>query len=106
MIDSQGKIFRPPPKEASARELAGKAISPGVVQGKAKVLHRADEKPLLPGEILVARAVDPGWTPLFISAGGIILEVGGALQHGVVVTREYGMPCVSGLERANGDWLS
>ncbi len=53
-----------------------------------------------PGEILVARATDPGWTPLFINARGIILEIGGALQHGAVVAREYGIPCVSGLDGA------
>ena len=66
-------------------ELVGVPISAGVVQGTVKVLHRADEKKLLPGEILVTRATDPGWTPLFIHAGGIILEIGGALQHGAVV---------------------
>jgi len=43
---------------------------------------------------------DPGWTPLFINAKGIILEIGGALQHGAVVAREYGIPCVSGLDDA------
>ena len=43
---------------------------------------------------------DPGWTPLFLNAGGIILEVGGMLQHGALVAREYGKPCVSGLENA------
>jgi phosphoenolpyruvate synthase/pyruvate phosphate dikinase len=98
IIDSRGKIFYPPRKEAAAGELVGTPISPGVVQGKVKVFQFATEKRLLPGEILVTRATDPGWTPLFISAGGIILEIGGALQHGAVVAREYGLPCVSGLE--------
>ena len=75
-------------------------ISPGVVQGRVKVFRHATDKQLLPGEILVARATDPGWTPLFINARGIILEIGGALQHGAVVAREYGIPCVSGLDDA------
>ena len=48
----------------------------------------------------MARAADPGWTPLFINAAGIILEVGGVLQHGAVVAREYGIPCVSGVDDA------
>jgi pyruvate,water dikinase len=100
VIDSRGKIYHPPRKEAAAGELAGVSISPGVVRGRVKVLHRADEKPLLPGEILVTRATDPGWTPLFIHAGGIVLEIGGVLQHGAVVAREYGIPCVSGLAGA------
>jgi pyruvate,water dikinase len=100
VIDSRGRIYAPPRQEAGPGELAGVSISPGVVQGRVKVLHHANEKPLLPGEILVTRATDPGWTPLFIHAGGIILEIGGALQHGAVVAREYGVPCVSGLTGA------
>lgn len=39
-----------------------------------------------------------GWTPLFINAGGIVLEVGGLLQHGALVAREYGKPCIAGIE--------
>jgi pyruvate,water dikinase len=97
VIDSRGKIYYPPRKETAPGELAGVPISPGIVQGRVKVFHRANEKELLPGEILVTRATDPGWTPLFINARGIILEIGGALQHGAVVAREYGIPCVSGL---------
>ena len=79
-------------------ELAGHPISPGVVRGPVKVLHTPDEKPLLPGEILVARATDPGWTPLFVNAAAVILEVGGVMQHGALVAREYGKPCVAGVE--------
>jgi len=100
VIDSRGKIYYPPRKAAADGELSGVPISPGVVQGRVKVLQFASEKKLLPGEILVARATDPGWTPLFINARGIILEIGGALQHGAVVAREYGIPCVSGLDDA------
>ncbi len=98
IIDSRGKILRPPKKEAGEGELVGEPISPGVIRGKVKVLHRPDEKPILPGDILVTQATDPGWTPLFINAGGIILEVGGLLQHGALVAREYGKPCVAGIE--------
>jgi pyruvate,water dikinase len=100
VIDSRGKILRPPRKKAREGELVGDPISPGTVLGRAKVLHQPDEKPVLPGEILVTRTTDPGWTPLFLNAAGIILEVGGMLQHGALVAREYGKPCVSGLEKA------
>jgi len=62
--------------------------------------YRQHEKLLLPEEILVARATDPGWTPLFLNAGGIILEVGGIFQHGALVAREYCKPCVAGIENA------
>lgn len=97
VIDSRGRTYFPPRKESSEGELVGESISPGIVQGQAKVLHHADEKKILPGEILVTRATDPGWTPLFINAGGVVLEVGGPLQHGAIVAREYGIPCVSGI---------
>jgi pyruvate,water dikinase len=100
IVDSRGKILRPPKKEAGEGELVGEPISPGIVRGKIKVLHEPDEKPVLPGEILVARTTDPGWTPLFLNAGGIVLEVGGMLQHGALVAREYGKPCVAGIESA------
>lgn len=100
VIDSRGKIYYPSCPSGAARVLMGVPISPGVVQGRVKILHYASEKKLLPGEILVARATDPGWTPLFINARGILLEIGGALQHGAVVAREYGIPCVSGLDEA------
>ncbi len=110
IIDSRGKIYYPPRQAAADGELSGVPISPGVVQGRVKVLHNAAEKQLHPGEILVARATDPGWTPLFINAKGIILEIGGALQHGAVVAREYGIPCVSGVDDVtsllqDGQWV-
>ena len=74
------------------------------------MLNDPDEKPVLPGEILVARATDPGWTPLFINAAGVNLEIGGVLQHGALVAREYGKPCVAGIENVtqlleDGQWI-
>ena len=100
VIDSRGKILRPPKKKARAGEMVGEPVSAGRVRGPVKVLSRSDEKPVLPGEILVTRATDPGWTPLFLNAGGIVLEIGGVLQHGAVVAREYCKPCVAGVENA------
>lgn len=100
VFDSRGRILRPPSKPAREGEIQGEPISAGTVTGRVKVLCQPDEKPLLPGEILVTRATDPGWTPLFINAGGILLEVGGMLQHGAQVAREYGKPCVAGIENA------
>ena len=55
---------------------------------------------LLPGEILVCPGTDPAWTPLFLSAGGLITEVGGMMTHGSVVAREYGIPAVVGVHQA------
>ncbi|MCP4360054.1 MAG: hypothetical protein GY796_18775 [Chloroflexi bacterium] len=100
VVDSRGKIFRVERTAVNEGELVGDPIAPGVVRGIANVLHEPYEKPLNKGEILVTRATDPGWTPLFMNADGVVLEVGGALQHGAVIAREYGLPCVSGINGA------
>ncbi len=100
VFDSRGRFYKPKPGKATAGEFSGQPISSGLVTGRIKVLHTAHEKPLLAGEILVARATDPGWTPLFVNAGAIILEVGGPLQHGAIVAREYGKPCIAGIQGA------
>ncbi len=100
LFDSRGRIVTPPPQEPSPGEIRGQPISPGTARGRVRVLHEPDEKAVLPGDILVARATDPGWTPLFINAAGIVLEIGGMMQHGAVVAREYGKPCIAGIERA------
>ena len=97
LIDSRGRILRPPP-EADGDALQGLAISPGVARGPIKVLHDPYEKEVEPGDVLVAFTTDPGWTPLFVSASAIILQIGGVMQHGGVVAREYGKPCVAGIE--------
>jgi pyruvate,water dikinase len=55
---------------------------------------------LAPGEILVAPSTDPSWTPLFLTAGGLVMEVGGAMSHGAIVAREYGIPAVVGVAGA------
>merc|ERR1712216_43048 len=98
VVTSRGRMLRPKPRPAKEGEVAGHAVSAGKVVGRIKMLNTPREKPLLTGEILVAKATDPGWTPLFVPAAGILLEVGGALQHGALVAREFGKPCVAGIE--------
>ncbi len=73
--------------------LVGTSASAGVVEGIARVLEAPDQ-PLAKGDILVTRFTDPGWTPLFALAGGLVMEVGGQMTHGSVVAREYGIPAV------------
>ncbi len=104
LIDSRGYIPQPPRPTVAPGEHLGMGVSAGIVRGRTKTLHTPDEKPLEKGEILVARATDPGWTPLFVNAAGIILEIGGSLQHGALVAREYGIPCVTGIEKATSLW--
>lgn len=99
VIDSRGRILRPPARQERPGELSGMAVSPGVVTGPVKVLHSPHEKPIEKGDVLVAYTTDPGWTPLFVNAAAVVLEVGGILQHGAVIAREYGKPCVVGIDR-------
>jgi len=80
--------------DATATVLKGLAVSPGVVTGPARVILHAGDGQVLPGEILVAPFTDPGWTPYFIPAAGIVMDQGGLLSHGSIVAREYGIPAV------------
>lgn len=88
----------PPPvvlPPAGGAILRGLPASPGVVEGRARVLlleSQMDE--LQPGEILVVHTTDVGWTPLFLVAAGVVTELGGPLSHAAVVAREFGVPSV------------
>lgn len=89
------------PGEAEAGRLQGHGISPGRVTGRVRrVATLGDGDSLQPGEILVAPAVDPAWTPLFLVASGAILELGSRLSHGAVIAREYGVPAVVNVDGA------
>ena len=83
--------------DAPADALLGSPVSAGVVEGLAHVVVDPQTEVVQPGEILVAPFTDPGWTPLFINAAGLVTEVGGLMTHGSVVAREYGIPAVVGV---------
>ena len=80
--------------------MRGSPASPGLVTGKARVIRSPQGAHLEPGEILVASSTDPGWMPLFLTAGGLVMEMGGMMSHGAVVAREYGIPAVVGVAGA------
>jgi rifampicin phosphotransferase len=80
--------------------LAGSPASTGTVTGRARVVLDPVGAHLEPGEILVAPSTDPGWTPMFLTAGGLVMEMGGSNSHGAVVAREYGIPAVVGVPEA------
>jgi len=80
--------------------LRGTPASGGVVTGEARVVLEPSGARLEPGEILVAPSTDPGWTPLFLTAGGLVMEMGGPMSHGAIVAREYGIPAVVGVPDA------
>ena len=88
------------PGDAANGDLVGSPASAGSASGPARVILDPVGARLEPGEILVAPSTDPGWTPLFLTAGGLVMEMGGANSHGAVVAREYGIPAVVGVPDA------
>ena len=83
---------QPPP--AYGDVLRGIPASSGVVEAKARVVRNAEMGAFQPGEVLVVRTTDVGWTPLFLMAAGVVTELGGALSHAAIVAREFGVPSV------------
>jgi pyruvate,water dikinase len=68
---------------------------PGVATGRARVvLDSHDPAALEPGDVLVAPITDPSWTPLFVPAAAVVVDVGAQVSHAVIVSRELGIPCV------------
>jgi pyruvate,water dikinase len=95
------KPLRAMPALDDATTLRGLPVSPGRASGIARVIldPRVDAH-IEPGEILVAPVTDAGWTPLFISAAGVVVDIGGPLSHGSTVAREFGLPAVVGVRTA------
>jgi pyruvate,water dikinase len=87
-------------KSPASGALAGTPASAGTATGTVRVILDPVGAHLEPGEILVAPSTDPGWTPLFMTAGALVMEMGGVISHGAVVAREYGIPAVVGVPDA------
>ena len=91
-------MFEPqPPGVSEGPTLAGFAVSPGQVTAQASVVRSpAEFDQMEPDTILVCPTTTPAWTPLFSNAKGLVTDIGGALAHGSIVAREYGIPAVMG----------
>ncbi|MEC1242351.1 PEP-utilizing enzyme, partial [Bacillus paralicheniformis] len=102
VMTSEGEIITGRLRNAKSPEgaLTGTPVSAGIIEGIARVVKSPEDAKLNQGDILVAPYTDPGWTPLFTSAAGLITEVGGMMTHGSVVAREYGIPAVVGIDKA------
>ena len=91
--DSEPQVADSAP--ALPRAMTGIAASAGLAEGIAHVADSAAQgRQLEPGQILVARFTDPGWTPIFPLAAAVVTEIGGVLSHGAIVAREFGIPAV------------
>jgi pyruvate,water dikinase len=86
---------------AEEGSLRGIGASTGTVTGRARVCRQlSDISRVQRGDILVTVATDPGWTTVFSIIGGVVVETGGVVAHAVMISREYGLPCVANLGRA------
>ena len=100
MLSDGTAFYDAPSTGEAANTISGAPVSAGVVEGVVRVVFNPHGVQLTPGEILVCPATDPAWTPLFLAAGGLVMEVGGMMTHGSVVAREYGIPAVVGVSQA------
>ena len=100
LLLSSGETFYGGLGEENSDDFIGEAVSPGVVEGVVRVVLDPQGVRLEPDDILVCPSTDPGWTPLFLMASGLVMEMGGLVTHGSVVAREYGIPAVVGVHQA------
>jgi pyruvate,water dikinase len=81
--------------------LSGAGGCSGVARGRARiVLDPADPRGLQPGDVLIAPLTDPAWTPLFLPAAAVVVNVGALMSHAIIVSRELGIPCAISVEHA------
>ncbi len=98
-IRSRG-MLPPHAADVSDRVIRGVAASPGRLTATVRVLDDPFDD-FEPGDVLVTRTVDPGWSAALASAGAIVLDLGGPMSHGAMVARELGVPCVVGTKVAS-----
>jgi phosphohistidine swiveling domain-containing protein len=87
-------------RQPAAGPFQGTPVSGGYAEGPVCVLCEPDPTAVKEGDIIVMEYADPGWTPLFPRASGIVMEVGGLMCHAAVVARELGIPAVFGIPKA------
>lgn len=91
-----GPAAAPLSADSAIAVLTGLPISPGCVEGPARLIHSPDDRAkVAPGDILVVPVIDPGLAPLFGLAAGVVAEMGGTLSHGAIILREYGLPALA-----------
>ena len=82
---------------SDANSMSGIGCYPGVVEGQVKIIRDPRDSMEINGQILVAERTDPGWTPLFPSCSGILVERGSTLSHSAIIARELGIPAIVGI---------
>jgi pyruvate,water dikinase len=83
-----------------AASLQGLGVSPGVVEGRARIVTGVLPSAIEPGDVLVVPVLDPALAPLAGIAGAWVAELGGVLSPGAELARELALPCVAGVAEA------
>ncbi|MTI65486.1 MAG: hypothetical protein FH753_02685 [Firmicutes bacterium] len=100
VVTSTGETIFSASDNKRDNEYKGIPVSPGICEGQVKILKHPEDGTVKKGDILVTKATNPAWTPLFLKIGGLITEMGGPMSHGSVVAREYGIPAIAGMREA------
>ena len=91
-LDALGR----PQVHARGSAFQGCPLASGTAKGIARVVFDPQEAgDLGTGYVLVCPSTDPGWTPLFVHARGLVVERGGILSHGAIVARDFGIPAIA-----------
>ena len=113
-FETRGPPDAPPPRAATAvggdGDLRGLGCCPGIVRAPVRVVRDPSTAGNLDGHILVAERTDPGWTLLFPTASGLLVQRGSLLSHSAIVAREIGLPCIVGIPELmtgvrDGEWV-
>jgi pyruvate,water dikinase len=99
-IGNPDKAFRSSPPAEPPTSIRGVPASAGRATGRARVILDPEscDEPLDHDEILVARTTDPAWVSLFMTAAGLVIDIGGPLSHAAIIARSLGIPCVINTE--------
>jgi len=94
-LDQWSRRSRVTAPETPGTVLTGIPAGLGHARGRARVVFDPGAAGhLQPDDVLVAPLIDPAWTPLFVGASAVVVDVGAQLSHAVIVARELGVPCV------------
>jgi phosphoenolpyruvate synthase/pyruvate phosphate dikinase len=80
--------------------IKGTGTRPGRATGPVRILDDPTKGDVKKGNILIAKNIDPGWTPVLRTTGGIAVEEGGMLNHCSIIVREIGIPAIVGVLQA------
>jgi pyruvate,water dikinase len=89
----KGVVVRP----EEVTEIKGFPSSAGVIEGPARVIKIVEQiTEVQPGEVLVCPTTNPAWAPVFTKILAAVTDIGGITSHAAIVSREYGLPAVTG----------